>query len=297
MNSAHQRSDEATSPVGVREFEFDLADFRQIAAVLYADSGIFLSDEKTSLVYGRLVKRLRALGMESFKDYCRLISDKKAVGERQQMLGALTTNVTAFFRERHHFEHLRTVELPPLLRAARSGKRVRIWSAGCSNGHEPFSIAMTLLSMMPDAGKYDIKILATDIDPAVVATGRQAAYETDDLNELSEAELSRFFAASEAHDGNHRIAVPDLRALVSFRELNLMEPWPMKGLFNIVFCRNVTIYFDAPTQATLWSRFASVVQPGGLLCIGHSERLSGDAVARFKTVGTTMYRHEAGGRA
>ena len=296
MSIARPKPD-AASDREKREFDFDLTDFRQIAAILYADSGIFLSEQKTSLVYGRLVKRLRALGLESFKEYCRLVSDKNAVGERQQLLGALTTNVTAFFRERHHFDHLKTVELPPLLRAARNGARVRIWSAGCSKGHEPFSIAMTILSLMPDAGRHDIKILGTDIDPAVVATGRDAVYDSEDLADVSKAELSRFFIAPDGADNGRLVATPELRALVTFRELNLMEPWPMTGLFNILFCRNVTIYFDAPTQATLWSRFASVIEPGGLMCIGHSERLSGDAVKRFTAAGTTMYRHGTGARA
>ena len=294
MTIARQKLGGAASET--REFQLEPEDFRQIAAVLYADSGIYLSEQKTTMVYGRLVKRLRALGLESFKDYCRLINDKNAVGERQQMLGALTTNVTAFFRERHHFDHLKTVELPPLLRAARDGARLRVWSAGCSNGHEPYSIAMTILSLMPDAGRYDIKVLGTDIDAAVVATARRSVYDTDDLSEIGQADLSRFFEATEDCGNNQLAAVPDLRALVSFRELNLMQPWPMKGLFDIVFCRNVTIYFDAATQAKLWSRYADVIMPGGLLCIGHSERVSGDAANRFTPVGTTMYRND-GGRA
>ena len=272
-----------------REFAFDAADFQAIASMLYADSGISLAEQKAPLVYGRLVKRLRALGIGSFKDYCALIASERGVDERQLMLSALTTNVTAFFRERHHFEHLRTTELPTLLKRARDGGRVRIWSAGCSKGHEPYSIAMTILGLMPDAARYDVKILATDIDPVVVETGRVGVYAEDDLVDVPKRDLDRHFIRSHGRSSSYE-AGPALRDLVSFRELNLMGPWPMKKRFQIVFCRNVTIYFDEPTQATVWSRFTSALDTRGLLCIGHSERLSGDAQNRFEPVGLTMYR-------
>ena len=271
-----------------REFAFDASDFQNIASMLYADSGIFLSGQKAPLVYGRLVKRLRALGIASFKDYCALVADKDGLDERQQMLSALTTNVTAFFRERHHFDHLRTVELPKLMKMAREGGRVRLWSAGCSKGHEPYSIAMTVLDLWPDAGKYDLKILATDIDPVVTETARRGFYETEELVEIPKRDLERFFVADTGQKGF--IVGDQLRDLVAFRELNLVGPWPMKGQFHVVFCRNVAIYFDEQTQATVWSRFASSLVDGGLFCIGHSERLSGAAQRRFDPVGTTMYR-------
>ena len=157
------------------EFAFTEADFRRISAMVHGDAGIHLPDAKATLVYSRLAKRLRALGLTSFKDYCALVSASEGVDERQKMLAALTTNVTRFFREPHHFEHLKEKVLPPLLDAARRGAKVRIWSAACSSGQEPFSIAMTILSLMPDAGERDIKILATDIDPNMVAEGRSGA--------------------------------------------------------------------------------------------------------------------------
>ncbi len=271
-----------------REFAFDTSDFEKIAAMLYADSGIFLSEQKAPLVYGRLVKRLRALGMASFKDYCALIAEQSGIDERQQMLSALTTNVTAFFRERHHFDHLRSVELPRLMKVARAGGRVRLWSAGCSKGHEPYSIAMTVLDAWPDAAKHDVKILATDIDPEVTETARRGFYEAEELAEIPKRDLERFFVADAARRG--AAVGPQLRDLVAFRELNLIGPWPMKGSFDVIFCRNVAIYFDEATQATLWSRFASSLADGGLFCIGHSERLSDPAQRRFDPVGTTMYK-------
>ena len=154
------------------EFAMTEGDFKAIARMLYEDAGIFLAETKATFVYSRLSKRLRVHGLNTFADYCELVGNKNNTEERMAMLAALTTNVTHFFRENHHFEHLKSTFLPPLLDAAKRGGRLRIWSAGCSIGHEPYSIAMTILSMLPDAGRYDVRILASDIDPNVVATGR-----------------------------------------------------------------------------------------------------------------------------
>ena len=273
-----------------REFRFDTDDFRQIAAMLYADAGIYLSDEKASLVYSRLVKRLRELGIESFKEYCRLVASDGGVDERQKMLAALTTNVTRFYREPHHFEYLKKTVLPPLLEAAKRGGRVRIWSAGCSKGQEPYTLAMTVLSMMPEAADRDIRILATDIDPEVLQTARAGVYDADEFASVPKPELARFFKSVEGPNGMSFSANDTMRRLIAFKRLNLIAEWPMSGVFNVIFCRNVVIYFDEPTQAKIWERYAKKLVPGGLLCIGHSERLSGPALARFKTVGTTIFK-------
>ena len=157
------------------EFLFDEEDFGRIAKMLHDDAGIYLPEAKATLVYSRLAKRLRALGLDSFRDYCTILTEDggRGAGERQQMLAALTTNVTRFYREPHHFDHLKAKVLPPLLEAAKRGARVRLWSATCSTGPEPYSMALTVLSLMPEAAQYDIRILATDIDPNVVATGKR----------------------------------------------------------------------------------------------------------------------------
>lgn len=281
-------------PPGDREFVFRNEDFRQIAAMLHADSGIFLSEQKESLVYSRLVKRLRALGLSSFKDYCALVADPSGTAERQKMLAALTTNVTRFFREPHHFAYLKETVLPPLLQAAKRGGRVRIWSAGCSKGQEPYSIAMTVLSLMPDATNYDVKILATDIDPYVLQEGRDGIYDKAELEDMPKPERLRFFAPV-ASSGSSFSVSEDMRRIVSFKELNLIGQWPVKGPFNVIFCRNVVIYFNEDTQSKIWDRFSSLLAPQGLLCIGHSERLSGPALPHFKPTGTTMYIHGRGG--
>ncbi len=274
-------------PSSSSEFHFDLADFQQIAAMLHADSGIFLPESKASLVYGRLIKRLRALGLSCFKDYCQLVADAEGIDERQRMLAALTTNVTAFFRERHHFDLLKSTVLPPLLRKARSGGRVRIWSAGCSKGHEPFSIAITVLDVLPEAASYDVKILATDIDPFVIAHAREGVYSREDIADVPK-EAQRLFKSGD--ENGTVVATEALTRLVSFKELNLVGPWPMTGAFDVIFCRNVTIYFNQETQAAIWARYAAVLRPEGHLLIGHSERLSEDVQSKFVSAGTTAYR-------
>lgn len=274
------------------EFHFGAEDFRRIAAALHTASGIALPDSKATLVYSRLAKRLRALGLENFRDYCALISGADGVDELQRMVVALTTNVTRFFREPHHFEHLKTELLPPLLAAARKGGSVRIWSAGCSNGQEPYSIALTILSLMPDAADHDIRILATDIDTKMIAEGRAGLYSDQVLDPVPADLRSRWF---EREAGGWRASDP-LRKLVVFNELNLMGDWPMRRSFQAIFCRNVVIYFEEETQGRVFARFVPLMAPDARLYIGHSERLCGEAASRFSTDGVTTYRLK-GGRA
>jgi chemotaxis protein methyltransferase CheR len=278
----------ATSPGG--EFAYTDDDFRNIARLLYDETGIHLPPSKATLVYSRIAKRLRALGLENFRDYCALVGEAAGADEKAHMLSALTTNVTRFFREPHHFEHLKTKLLPPLLDAARRGQRLRIWSAGCSSGQEPYSIALTILSLLPDARSYNIRILATDINPHVVATGRKAIYPAEEVEEVP-AELRRTWMDEVRKEGERVFQLDDAaRSLVSFRELNLMGNWPMKGAFNAIFCRNVVIYFDEQTQMRVWNRMMPLLEPGGYLYIGHSERLIGPAQAQLRIDGTTCYR-------
>jgi len=270
-------------------------DFGRIAAMLHADAGIHLSDTKAALVYSRLAKRLRSLGLESFRDYCALVDSREGRGERQKMLAALTTNVTKFFREPHHFDHLAKYVLPPLVDTARRGARVRLWSAACSSGQEPYSIALTLLALMPDAARYDVKVLATDIDPDMLKEADRGVYSEAALAEVPAALRTRWFFRIPGKGERGREAAElkvaeQLRALVSFRELNLVGAWPMKGLFHAIFCRNVAIYFTEETQRELWSRFVPRLEPGGTLYIGHSERLTGPAAEAFETDGITTYR-------
>lgn len=266
------------------------ADFARIAALLHAEAGIFLPESKATLVYSRLGKRLRALGLESFRDYCALIDSADGADERQLMLAALTTNVTRFFREPHHFEHLKSNVLPSLLRQAERGGRVRLWSAACSKGHEPYSMGMTVLGLLPQAASLDVKILATDIDVNVLAYAREGFYEDDARKDIPKAYFDRWCRAAPTGSRGTWEVGPELRALVAFRELNLIGTWPMKGKFQAIFCRNVVIYFDEPTQEKIWNRFVGFLEPDSRLYIGHSERVTGPAVPSFTPDGVTTYR-------
>jgi len=290
----------ATAEYGAREplfsgdFTMSHRDFKEIAAMLYADAGIYLPDTKATLVYSRLVKRLRKLNLESFHDYCDLVGAPGGADERLEMLSALTTNVTRFFREPHHFEHLKTHVLPSLLDAARHGARARLWSAACSSGQEPYSIALTLLSLEPNAAALDVKILATDIDPRMVAEGQRGVYGEAALADVPDALRKRYFVCASDKQRQEWMVADDLRRLVSFRTLNLNADWPMPGKFAATFCRNVVIYFDEPTQQKVWSKFASKLEPNGWLYIGHSERVTGPAASRLVSSGVTAYRLSRG---
>lgn len=292
MTNAVRSGGRRSQPLVEGEFLFTNEDFTTIARMLHEDAGIALTQSKASLVYSRLAKRLRALGLESFHDYCRLVAGIEGLGERQKMLAALTTNVTRFFREPHHFEHLQTKVLPALVQRARARGRVRIWSAGCSSGQEPFSIALTVLDMLPEAASLDFRILATDIDPNMIAAGREAVYSDEAVRPVPPSLRDRFMVRVRNGGREAWGAGEEMRRLVAFRELNLMARWPMKGRFDAIFCRNVVIYFDEPTQELMWSRFAPLLNPGGQLYVGHSERVTGTGL--FEPDGLTSYRLKGG---
>lgn len=266
-------------------------DFQAIADLLHRETGIHLPEAKRAMVEGRLAKRLRHLGIAGFADYRALIESPEGAEERSRMLAALTTNVTRFNREPHHFEALRRDVLPPLAAQARKGGRVRLWSAACSSGEEPYSMALALLAVLPEARSHDVRVLATDINADMVARGRAGVYPAGALQDVPSEERSRWFEPMGERSWR---AGPALSGLVAFRVLNLIGDWPMTGGFDVVLCRNVVIYFDPPTQARLWSRIAALIPPGGHLFIGHSERLTGPAAALFRSVGVTMYRREGG---
>ncbi|WP_313200496.1 protein-glutamate O-methyltransferase CheR [Rhizobium sp.] len=273
------------------EYPLKRLDLSEIAAMIYADAGIYLNDSKASLVYSRLSKHIRNLGLRGFREYCELVSSPEGAAVRREMLSHLTTNFTRFFRENHHFEHLRDEVLPGLINRAKSGGRVRIWSAACSDGQEPYSIALTVLAMFPNAADYDFRILATDIDPKILETARAGAYDENALESISPAMRKQWFRDVDIN-GRRKCQIDDkVKKLITFNELNLMAQWPFKGGFDVIFCRNVVIYFDEPTQMKIWSRFASLLPDAGHLYIGHSERVSGDAKHLFDNIGITTYRY------
>ena len=260
------------APRGSKEFVFSDIDYRSIRDRVYDLSGISLGDRKVDLVYSRLSKRLRAHGLTSFSSYLALLDSPGGGPEVEHMLNALTTNLTSFFREPHHFDHLGTVALESALsRQTSADRRLRLWSTACSTGEEPYSIAMTLLDSKTDLAGVDMRILATDLNTDVL---RQAAAGRYSATIMAKCPASARQHFSLDHDGAGQ-ARASLRDLISFRHLNLLYPWPMKGLFDVVFCRNVLIYFDSETKQRLVNRFVDILKPGGWLYLGHSESASG----------------------
>jgi chemotaxis protein methyltransferase CheR len=273
------------------EFPLTKGDFQQIAGIAYADAGIDLNESKASLIYSRLAKRLRTLQLESFRSYCELLNKAEGAEERQQMVAALTTNVTRFFREQHHFEHLRTQVLPKLVAQTRAGAPLRIWSAACSSGEEPYSIALSILSVMPDAASLNVRVLATDIDPTVLRKGADGVYCEAAMEAVPKDMRHRWFKQQhDSREGKAWSAGEELRKIVAYRKLNLIGQWPMRGLFHAIMCRNALIYFKEDTQVEIWRRFVPLLAPGGRLYIGHSERLFGEAAPFYVNEGITTYR-------
>ncbi len=266
------------------EFSLSEREFARIKARVYAVAGISLSDAKRTLVVSRLSKILRALGLPSFDAYVDYLERSGSVDDGQDFVNALTTNLTRFYREDHHFEHLRSY-IGALVAERPRGTKLRIWSAGCSTGQEPYTIGLDLLAAFPDLKRWDFKILATDIDTAVIAKAAMGIYPENELSGLS-PERARLF--ERGNDGTIRIPAA-ARELVSFKPLNLIGPWPMRGPFDAIFCRNVAIYFDKPTQGEVFGRFAKMLAPEGFLYIGHSENL-GSGGEGFRLVGKTIYQ-------
>lgn len=270
-----------------REFAFSEADFQTLTQLAYEYAGIALSESKQNLIYSRLSRRLRALRLELFRDYCDYLADNAS--EVENFINSISTNHTKFFREAHHFDHFRThVAVPFGQSTARGGSkgRLRVWSAGCSTGEEPYTIAVVLQREIRHLGSHDARILATDIDTDVLSKAARGECAASAIDEVP-PEYHAFFV-SEAVSRNVSVDA-SLQSLITFRRLNLMEQWPFHGQFDAIYCRNVMIYFDAATKANLVERFTRQLKPGGWLYIGHSESLIG-AHPGLDLVGRTTYR-------
>lgn len=272
-----------------REFVLTDRDFNRLRTLVSQHTGINLSDAKRTLVYGRLSRRLRVLGLSDFREYCELIEQGRG-DELQNFANAISTNLTSFFRESHHFDYLANTVLPQILISNRSTKRLRIWSAGCSTGEEPYSIAMVVQESIPQHLRWDIKILATDLDTQVLATAQAGHYRADRTSGLSQQRLKRWFTEETSGQKGTVSVTPELRNIITFKQLNLMQDWPMRGPFDVVFCRNVVIYFDKPTQRLLFQRIAQLVPTTSHLFIGHSESLF-NVSDQFDLIGKTIYQH------
>lgn len=266
-----------------REFAFTVSDFRTIAGIANRITGIVLGDNKQDMVYSRIAKRLRALGLKDFKSYTDLLESEQGADEISSLVNAITTNLTHFFREVHHFEHLAEY-LKQLDAKKPRGKRLRIWSAGCSSGMEPYSIAMVLREAIPDIARWDAKILATDIDTGMLTTAAAGIYDSSEYDRIPK----QYQIYATAKDGKLKID-ESLQDLISFKQLNLMEPFPVKGPFDVIFCRNVAIYFDKPTQKKIFECFAGLLANDGWIYIGHSENLF-QVTDTLTLIGKTIYR-------
>lgn len=254
---AQQRTDE-------REFEFTASDFSRVRKLIYQHAGISLSEAKTDMVYSRVGRRLRSEGFDSFKHYLDALEKKNDPVEWEAFTNALTTNLTSFFREEHHFpilaEHISQSQQP-----------VRIWCSAASTGEEPYSIAMTACEAFGSLNP-PVEIIATDIDTNVLATAAAGVYPYERVSKLSEKRRKTFFQKGTGqHEGSVRVK-SELRRLITFKQLNLLaDQWPLKGQFDVIFCRNVMIYFDKPTQSKILGKFVPVMKPDALLFAGHSE--------------------------
>jgi chemotaxis protein methyltransferase CheR len=275
----------ASRPAVASVAQLSPRDLEAVAAIMHSDARIEISPAKSTLVQSRLARRLREHGLERFSDYVALV--QRDPEERHAMVVALTTNHTHFFREPHHFDHFRSTVMPALQR--KQGP-IRIWSAGCSSGEEVYTIAMCLLGPDRTSAAWlrsaDVRLLATDIAPHVVASVERGFYSADIAAAVPEPYRSTWMRPSA--DG--MVMADEARQLVTARVLNLFEPWPLKAAYDIIFCRNVMIYFGDPAKEELEQRFVNQLAHGGHLYIGHSERLIGPAAARMRSCGHTIYQ-------
>ena len=268
--------------------QFDF--FRDLAKT---HAGITLADYKRNMVYRRVSKRLMALNIQDFQSYQKLLSAPEGDVEIEFFVNALTTNKTEFFRENHHFEHLATAALPGLCkrREVEGNRKLRLWSAGCSSGQEPYSIAMILAETISDLARWDAKILATDIDTDIIEQGRQGIYPAGEILEIPALFRQKYIDMPAGGSDNGRMS-HGMRSLITFNQLNLHGQWPMQGKFDVIFCRNVIIYFDKPSQCLLFDRFANLLRDDGYLYIGHSESLY-KVTERFRSIGQSIYQRIA----
>jgi chemotaxis protein methyltransferase CheR len=271
-----------------REFTFTQKDFDFLRTLSNSHTGIVVSDDKFDMFYSRLSRRVRALGLPDFAAYCDYLRNAGDQAELTELINAVTTNLTAFFRENHHFEYLRDQAIPERMQAAGAERNLSIWSAGCSTGEEPYSLAMTVGEMADTLRGWNVAIKATDIDSNVVATAAAGVYREDRVEGLPKARLRRWFLRGRgSQEGMVRVK-PALRERIEFGLLNLMKTWRQEPM-DIIFCRNVIIYFDKDSKKRLVERFADVIKPGGYLFIGHSESLF-KVTDRFELIGKTIYR-------
>ena len=269
-------------------YQLSTETFHRFQEIVISNTGIQITDDKRDLLVNRLQRRIRKLELEGFDDYYDLVSQPNSA-EFEEFINAVTTNLTSFFREKHHLDHLADIALPEFSRSRTHNNRLRIWSAGCSTGEEPYSIAMVLREHASLFQNWDCKILATDLDSSVVAKAAQGDYTENTVMAMNDPlREEKWFIDAPGQSGWYRVK-PELQALISFRKLNLLAEWPFKGPFNAIFCRNVLIYFDKKTQKQVVEHFGRYLTDDGYLYVGHSESLH-RVTDMYERVGNTIYR-------
>jgi len=269
-----------------REFSFTKKDFTFLSNIIHERTGIVVSDDKFNMFYSRLSRRVRSLKLTSFKEYCAVVRDDSEGNETSELINAITTNLTAFFRENHHFEYLSDTVFPELAQK-NPDRSIKIWSAGCSTGEEPYSLAITLKES-PLLANWNLELKATDLDSNVVATASRGVYSMSRVEGMTKNRLKRwFFKGAGKQQGLVKVK-PELNKMIEFGQLNLMDNWSQEPQ-DVIFCRNVIIYFNKETKAKLVEKYANSLKPGGYLFIGHSESLY-KITDRFELIGNTIYR-------
>ncbi|MBS1189650.1 MAG: methyltransferase, CheR-type [Rhodocyclaceae bacterium] len=272
-----------------REFAFSTVDFERVRQLIYHHAGISLSPIKQDMVYSRLARRLRATGKKSFSEYLDGLEHGNAE-EWERFVNSLTTNLTSFFREPHHFPIF-----AERLKKIGTRRPIRIWCCASSTGEEPYSLAITVLEAL-GSGASQVSILASDLDTNVLATAQQGVYPMERVEKMEPERLRKFFLKGTGGQDGMVSVRPELRRMIDFQRINLLDSnWPIRGPLDVIFCRNVMIYFDKPTQYKILSRFAPLLQDDGLLFAGHSESFL-HAADIFRSLGKTVYVPARGGR-
>lgn len=268
-------------------------EFQAFQHLIYTETGITLNESKRCLVCSRLSKRLRSLNLTSYLDYYEYLLRRDINRqELQRMVNCITTNKTDFFREPHHFAFLTKNVFPNLVTRSRTGgpRRLRIWCAASSRGHEPYSIAMTVREFPQFDASWDVRILASDIDTDVLGAAQQGMFSEEDLDPVSESLKKRYFQRGTGSYAGQVRAKQELRDLITFRQINLIaDQWPIRTKFDVIFCRNVMIYFDVETQKKVVAHLTSCLTPGGYLLLGHSENIQW-ASGYLRPLGNTIFQ-------
>jgi chemotaxis protein methyltransferase CheR len=282
LKSSLFKSPAVTSPT-TREFAFTSADFERVRKLIYQHAGISLSPVKQDMVYSRLARRLRATGIKTFSEYLDRLEKNRDAQEWERFVNSLTTNLTSFFREPHHFPIL-----ADFLKKHAAKRPLKIWCCAASTGEEPYSIAITVQEALGNAAS-NVSIIASDLDTNVLSTADKGVYGLDRVEKMAPDQVKRFFLRGTGSQEGYVCVRPELRRMITFQRVNLLDPtWPVRGPVDVIFCRNVMIYFDKPTQYKILSRFAPMLHPEGLMFAGHSESFL-HAADLFRSLGKTVY--------